>query len=123
MRTPAVPLTPMLVDSEGSSLGESISTVCSDTVSLFGSPASEVDVQEKIRSDFWFHDGNIVLLVGHVAFKVHRGQLERHSEVFRDILSIPQPTDSPKQDGCPMIELFDCPTDVWYLLKALYDGL
>jgi hypothetical protein len=64
-----------------------------------------------------------VLLAGHIAFKVHRGQLERHSEVFRDILSIPQPQESQKEDGCPVIELFDCPMDVWYLLKALYDGL
>jgi len=37
-----------------------------------------------IRSDIWFPDGNIVLVAGSAAFKVHRGQLERHSEVFKD---------------------------------------
>ena len=103
---------------------ESATTVCADTESLFGSPVRvKVESQGRVRSDIWFHDGNLVLVAGHVPFKVHRGQLERHSEVFRDIFSIPQPVDPPMEDGCPMIELFDCPTDVWYLLRALYDGL
>lgn len=77
-----------------------------------------------IRSNIWFEDGNIVLIVGSsVAFKVHRGQLERHSEVFHDIFSIPQPQDQRLIDGCPFVELHDCPSDVFYLLTALYDGL
>ncbi|PCH44082.1 hypothetical protein WOLCODRAFT_77004 [Wolfiporia cocos MD-104 SS10] len=78
---------------------------------------------ELTRTDFWFADGNIVLVAQHAAFKVHRGQLERHSEVFRDLFSIPQPEKEDKIDGCPWVELHDSPSDVLHLLSALYDGL
>ncbi|KAI0372643.1 hypothetical protein BV20DRAFT_36101 [Pilatotrama ljubarskyi] len=77
-------------------------------------------------TDFWFADGNIVLLAGDVAFKVHRGQLIRHSDVFNDMFSIPQPVSGEGQglvDGCPWVELYDDPSDVLHLLRALYDGL
>ncbi|CCL98555.1 uncharacterized protein FIBRA_00555 [Fibroporia radiculosa] len=79
--------------------------------------------KEYTRSDFWFADGNIVLVVRHAIFKVHRGQLERHSDIFRDLFSIPQPEEQDMIDGCPWIELHDTPSDVLYLLTALYDGL
>ncbi|KAF6755745.1 hypothetical protein DFP72DRAFT_807380 [Ephemerocybe angulata] len=77
-----------------------------------------------IRSDFWFRDGNIVLLAGNAAFKVHRGQLERQSEVFRDLFSLPQPEDAADLiDGCAWVELHDRPADVFHFLRAIYDGL
>ncbi|KAJ7664107.1 hypothetical protein B0H17DRAFT_1092323 [Mycena rosella] len=76
-----------------------------------------------VRSELWFQDGNIVLIASSVAFKVHRGQLCRHSEVFDDVFSIPQPKDQDLYDGCPWVEVYDCPSDVLYFLKALYDGL
>jgi hypothetical protein len=76
-----------------------------------------------IKSDFWFRDGNIVLLAGNAAFKVHRGQLERQSEVFRDLFSIPQPPDQEMIEGCAWIELHDRPADVFHFLSAIYDGL
>ncbi|KAH9830003.1 uncharacterized protein C8Q71DRAFT_717556 [Rhodofomes roseus] len=78
---------------------------------------------ELIRSDFWFNDGNIILVVRGIAFKVHRGQLERHSEIFRDLFSMPQPPDQVLLDGCQWLELYDSPSDVLHLLSALYDGL
>lgn len=50
------------------------------------------------RGDPWFQDGNIVLMPEsgsksepQVAFKVHRGVLSRHSEVFQTMFEIPQP--------------------------------
>lgn len=76
-----------------------------------------------VRSDFWFRDGNIVIIAGSAAFKVHRGQLERHSEIFSDLFSIPQPKEQDLIDGCSYVELQDCPSDVFYFLSALYDGL
>ncbi|KAJ7725419.1 hypothetical protein DFH07DRAFT_1002636 [Mycena maculata] len=76
-----------------------------------------------VRSELWFYDGNVVIIASSVAFKVHRGQLRRHSEVFDDLFSIPQPKDQDLYDGCPWIEVYDCPSDVLYFLKALYDGL
>lgn len=50
------------------------------------------------RGDPWFQDGNIVLMPesgskseSQVAFKVHRGVLSRHSEVFQTMFEVPQP--------------------------------
>ncbi|KAK7036151.1 hypothetical protein R3P38DRAFT_616721 [Favolaschia claudopus] len=76
-----------------------------------------------VRSELWFSDGNVVIIAAAIAFKVHRGQLRRHSEVFDDLFSIPQPQDQDLYDGCPWIEVYDCPSDVLYFLRALYDGL
>lgn len=76
-----------------------------------------------IRSDFWFLDGNIIIIAGQAAFKVHRGQLERHSEVFDGLFSVPQPHGQELFDGCVYVELQDSPSDVFYFLSALYDGL
>ena len=71
-------------------------------------------------SEFWFPDGNLILVAGNYAFKVHRGQLERHSEVFSDMLSLPLPLGDLGSDH---VQLHDDPVDVYYLLKALYDGV
>ncbi|KAI0741740.1 hypothetical protein C8Q80DRAFT_1274121 [Daedaleopsis nitida] len=74
-------------------------------------------------SDFWFTDGSIILLVEDVAYKVHQGQLMRHSDLFRDMLSLgPQPA-TDVIDGCPWVQLYDDPSDMFHLLEALYDGL
>ena len=75
------------------------------------------------QSDIWFEDGNIILIAGDVAFKVHRGQLERHSEIFRDLFSLPQPVDQPRFQELPIVQLYDSPSDITFLLRALYDGL
>lgn len=76
-----------------------------------------------VRSDFWFLDGNIIIIAGQAAFKVHRGQLERHSDIFNGLFSIPQPQELDLFDGCLYVELHDSPSDVFYFLSALYDGL
>ena len=52
------------------------------------------DVPLSRRGDPWFEDGNIILVPeseSQVAFKVHRGVLSRHSEVFQSMFDIPQP--------------------------------
>ncbi|KAF9240827.1 hypothetical protein BU15DRAFT_45363 [Melanogaster broomeanus] len=80
--------------------------------------------QALIHSDIWFADGNVVLICGSAAFKVHQGQLERHSEVFKDLFLVAQPYAGDNLlDGCPTVVLYDCPSDVYHLLVALYDGL
>lgn len=52
------------------------------------------------HGDPWFEDGNIILMPesgskhsseAQVAFKVHRGMLARHSEIFQSMFDIPQP--------------------------------
>lgn len=76
------------------------------------------DFPFRVCHDFWFSDGNVILSAGSFAFKVHRGQLERHAEIFQTMLSIPQPGNADST-----INLCDSPTDVYHLLRALYDGV
>ncbi|KAG7442134.1 uncharacterized protein BT62DRAFT_1079649 [Guyanagaster necrorhizus] len=78
-----------------------------------------------ISDAFWFEDGNIVLIAANVAFKVHRGQLSRHSEVFEDMFQLPQPPAGADlmYDGTPFVNLHDSAQDFAYFLGALYDGL
>jgi hypothetical protein len=87
------------------------------------SPHGQQTLNDLIRSDFWFHDGNIVIIAGNAVFKVHKGQLERHSDIFNVLFSIPQPGFHELIDGCRYVELNDDPSDVFYFLSALYDGL
>ncbi|KZV70190.1 hypothetical protein PENSPDRAFT_631993 [Peniophora sp. CONT] len=78
----------------------------------------------------WFSDGNIVLvpeaesMETAIAFKVHRGVVARHSEVFESIFELPQPTgDAEAIDGCPVVHMVgDKPHELGNFLKALYDG-
>ncbi|KAJ8079489.1 hypothetical protein PM082_011076 [Marasmius tenuissimus] len=79
-------------------------------------------------SELWFSDGNIVLIAEQrFAFKVHRGVLARHSEVFADMFRVPQPIDmevDTELEGCQHVEMaHDRADDVYFLLKSLYDGL
>lgn len=82
------------------------------------------------QPDLWFSDGSIVLRAENRMFRVHVSQLSRHSGVFSDMLSMPQPTspsdDGPGQvdriEGCPVLLLHDKAEDVMHLLRALYDG-
>ncbi|KAJ7255421.1 hypothetical protein B0H12DRAFT_1218768 [Mycena haematopus] len=73
-----------------------------------------------VRSDRWFGDGNVVLQAGNTQFRVHWGVLALHSSIFRDMQGLPQPSDQPTVEDCPVVELSDDPEDIEYLLKALY---
>jgi hypothetical protein len=85
----------------------------------------EPNVETIQHDDLWFEDGNIVLIASliasDIAFRVHRSILSRHSHVFRDILTIPQPSDSPTVEDCPVVHLSDSGDDVQYFVNALYD--
>ncbi|KAL1741388.1 hypothetical protein HDZ31DRAFT_45555 [Schizophyllum fasciatum] len=72
----------------------------------------------------WYRDGSIVLQVQDVLFRVHQTTLEKHSEVFRDLLSVPQMPDEQQVEGCPFVHLEgDIAFDWTYLLDAIYDPL
>lgn len=74
-------------------------------------------------SRFWFEDGNIIITAQGTSFKVHRGVLSRHSEVFRDMFLIPQPESTETAPAYPVVDLSDTKEEVEYMLSALYDGL
>ena len=82
------------------------------------------------RGEPWFDDGNIILLTEDagadttIVFKVHRGVLARHSEVFQSMFELPSPaaTDIEIADGCQVVRMYDRPTELSALIRALYDG-
>ena len=77
----------------------------------------------RFHKDLHFKDGNIILVAEGLCFRVHSGQLARHSEVFRGMMDIPQPVDALSIEGCPVVELHDSAQELTHLLTALYDGL
>ncbi|KAF9485854.1 hypothetical protein BDN70DRAFT_870761 [Pholiota conissans] len=73
----------------------------------------------------WFEDGNIVLITQEnpTAFRIHRGVLSRHSEIFSDMLALPQPvTNTEFYMNCQVVTIYDLPSELSNLIKALYDG-
>ncbi|KAI0688696.1 hypothetical protein C8T65DRAFT_589292 [Cerioporus squamosus] len=75
--------------------------------------------------DLWFDDGNVIVVAQQTAFRFHRSVLSRHSETFRGMFTIPQPTSSTSvqiMDGCPVIDVTDTSYDFRHLLRAVYDG-
>ncbi|KAK7025081.1 BTB domain-containing protein [Favolaschia claudopus] len=78
------------------------------------------DNTETSRSDLWKTDGSVILQAGNMQFRVHWSVLADNSSVFCDMQGLPQPSDQPTVEGCPIVELSDDPVDVEFLLKALY---
>ncbi|KAF9529372.1 hypothetical protein CPB83DRAFT_852555 [Crepidotus variabilis] len=76
-------------------------------------------------SKFWLEDGNIVLQVEQTLFRVHGSMLARHSEVFKDMFSIPQPSkpQGAMVENCPVIHLSDAAEDVEEILSIFYDNM
>ncbi|ESK95724.1 hypothetical protein Moror_12453 [Moniliophthora roreri MCA 2997] len=78
------------------------------------------------RGDPWFEDGNIILITQdppNTAFRVHRGVLSRHSEVFQGMFELPQPeATSNSAIDYQVVPMYDLPVELSNLVKALYDG-
>lgn len=72
--------------------------------------------------DLWFEDGNLIVQVEHLQFKLHRGVLAKHSSAFASLCGLPQPPAQEVLEGCPVVVLFgDSATDAEVFFKALYD--
>ncbi|KAL4246536.1 hypothetical protein ABKN59_009966 [Abortiporus biennis] len=90
-------------------------------------PASNQSPGEGITKceEFWFDDGNIVLVARNTSFRVHKGFLRRQSPVFNDILNLPQSPDETSGaqiEACPIVQLSDSREDIHHMLSVLYDG-
>lgn len=73
--------------------------------------------------EFYFTDGSIVVRIGQTTFKVHSSILGLHSEIFKDMADMPQPTDGELVDGCPVVDLQDDVKEFTDTLKAIYDPM
>ncbi|KIK54512.1 hypothetical protein GYMLUDRAFT_1022543 [Collybiopsis luxurians FD-317 M1] len=56
--------------------------------------------------NFWFSDGNIVLLASMFAFKIYQGLLQCHSEFFDGMSDIPQPSKQDTLEGGSLVEIY-----------------
>ncbi|KIM44191.1 hypothetical protein M413DRAFT_443222 [Hebeloma cylindrosporum] len=86
----------------------------------------DAETQPLQRSRFWFDDGNVILQAENTQFRVHRSVLSLHSNVFKDMFSVPQPTDPTTMsiaDGCPVITLSDKASDLEYVLSVFYENI
>ncbi|KAG6853015.1 hypothetical protein C0991_007456 [Blastosporella zonata] len=73
------------------------------------------------RSDFWYSDGSIVLIVENTAFRVHQSILSQHSDVFSHLFMVPQPVEPGEtMDGCLLVHLQDDLDDFTEVMKAIY---
>ena len=81
----------------------------------------ELNLEELTRDEeFWFEDGNIVLVAGNIAFKVFKGLLAAQSKVLGDMVAAGDPGAGQMLEGCPVVRLFDdSPLEVRYLLRVL----
>lgn len=88
--------------------------------SIEGAEALPRELRQR-HKDIWFNDGNIVIVTDAMLFCAHRSILSRHSTVFSDMFSIPQPPTQDLVHGRPYVQLYDDSKDVAVMLSALYD--
>ncbi|TFK90379.1 hypothetical protein K466DRAFT_596980 [Polyporus arcularius HHB13444] len=86
-----------------------------------GRPLVELVEQAARDAEFWFDDGNLVLITTPptVAFRVYRGLLAAQSEVFAGMFAGSSSHDAESYHGCPIVQLSDSPQDLRHLLRVL----
>lgn len=77
----------------------------------------------KRDEEFWYDDGNIILIARGIEFRVYRGLLVENSPVFSDMFSLPQPpvasssAAAPADNNCSAVHLSDSPEDIRHMLR------
>ncbi|PIL26641.1 hypothetical protein GSI_11266 [Ganoderma sinense ZZ0214-1] len=72
--------------------------------------------------DFWFEDGNVVVIADSTSFRIHRSVLARHSDLLADRLGSDHDHRDETPDGCPVIRVADSARSFRGLLSLLYPG-
>ena len=90
-------------------------------------PTSDVEVTKDTPAqrdeELWFEDGNIILASHDTEFCVYKGPLMKHSPVFQDMLSLPQPDCVCTGLTSPVvIRVSDSSQDLRHFLRALVAG-
>lgn len=74
-------------------------------------------------TEFWYSNRMIVIKVEDTILRVHVDVLARHSEVFRDLLALPQPADAESIDGTPVVRIEGTSVeDMRLLLGYMYNS-
>ncbi len=73
----------------------------------------------KQHDEFWFDDGNLVLVAGDTAFRIYRGLLTMQSRIFENVFVSGSSCSNELLDGCPVVDLSDSPEDLVHLLRVL----
>lgn len=73
------------------------------------------------RGVIWFDDGSMIIVVEATAFRVFKGIMVQHSEVFCDMFAVPQPADVETWEGCPVIHVSDTKADIVHILSVIFD--
>ena len=74
----------------------------------------------------WFESGDVIIVAGYVAFRVHRDVLADSSTILADMLSslaVDDDSNQQEMEGCPVVRLEDSVPDVKHLLRILYNGI
>ena len=75
----------------------------------------------KQAPEFWFDDGNIILVAWprRVAFRIYRGLLASQSTIFSDMFASSSSNAEETFQGCPVVQLSDSHHDLSHLLGVL----
>ncbi|KAI1795311.1 hypothetical protein LXA43DRAFT_37645 [Ganoderma leucocontextum] len=90
-----------------------------DPSSSSSSSSSTSKSQFNRHAEFWFDDGNIVLVARSVAFRIYRGLLASQSTVFSDMFASSSSSADETFEGCPIVQLSESPQDLAHLLRVL----
>ncbi|TFY79928.1 hypothetical protein EWM64_g4089 [Hericium alpestre] len=76
----------------------------------------------RTTSEFWFDDGNIIVVCGNTGFRIYMGLLAFKSVVFKDMLAVGDTESGCNEisEGCVVVRLPDDESDMLRLLEALY---
>ncbi len=88
-----------------------------ETQEAGGEQAGMAGADRKRDEEFWFEDGNVMLVARDVEFRVFKGILADHSPVFKDMFSLPQPPEYATA-LCPVVHVTDAPEDLRHLLRV-----
>ncbi|KAI0742439.1 hypothetical protein C8Q80DRAFT_1108932, partial [Daedaleopsis nitida] len=78
----------------------------------------------KRDGEFWYEDGNIILVACDVEFRIYKGLLAVHSPIFSDMFNLPQPTPTTTPDNThdptqpAVVHMTDSPEDLRHILRA-----
>jgi len=86
-------------------------------------PANQPTGAFRRDDEYWFEDGNIIVVAQGVGFRVYKGILAMRSEIFRDMFSLPQPAPNPdssrgESSECPTVHVTDTAAEIRLLLAS-----